>query len=386
MKKLIRISTVPSSLNILLKGQLQFLNHYFNVISVSGSGLDLDEVKMREGVNIHPIEMQRHISPLRDLVALIKLFLYFRKEKPDIIHSLTPKAGLLSMIAGKLAGVPVRMHTFTGLIFPYRTGKMQKTLILMDRLLCVCATNIYPEGQGVKNDLLTFNITKKPLIILANGNINGIDADFFYRNVVESEGLIQLKKDLDILDEDFVFTFVGRLVKDKGINELVSAFKMFSERKDTGEGKPKLLLVGSFEQNLDPVSEETLFEIENNENIITTGFQKDVRPYLAISDVLTFPSYREGFPNVVLQAAAMELNAIVTDISGSNEIICDGLNGWIIPKHNQEQLYEKMKWCLENISESKAMGKKSRTIIIERYEQKIVWEALKAEYFRLSNN
>ena len=118
MNKIIRVSTVPISLNLLLKGQLKFLNNYFNVLAVSGKGLDLEEVAKREGVGVFSIEMQRKISPIQDLISLIQLYFYFRKERPTIVHSITPKAGLLSMIAAKLAGVPIRMHTFTGLIFP----------------------------------------------------------------------------------------------------------------------------------------------------------------------------------------------------------------------------------------------------------------------------
>lgn len=148
MNKLIRLSTVPLSLNILLKGQLSFLNNFFNIIAVSGNGPDLNVVAEREGVLVYSIEMERKISPFKDVVSLVKLYFYFRNERPFIVHSITPKAGLLSMIAAKLAGVPIRMHTFTGLIFPSKTGILQKILIAMDKLLCLCATNIYPEGEG----------------------------------------------------------------------------------------------------------------------------------------------------------------------------------------------------------------------------------------------
>ena len=378
MKKILRVATVPISLNILLKGQLEYLQKHFDITAVSGAGADLDEVAAREGVKTHAIEMQRQISPVKDFISLVKLYVYFKRKKPDIIHSLTPKAGLLSMIAGRLAGVPIRMHTFTGLIFPYRQGAMQKLLIAMDKLLCSCATNIYPEGLGVKKDLQKFKITDKPLKILGNGNINGIETSYFDRNTIAETEARALKIGLNISDEDFVFVFVGRLVGDKGINELVSAFsKMSASNHDR---HCKLLLVGPFEQDLDPLSQETLQEIERNPKIITVGFQKDVRIYLAISDVLAFPSYREGFPNVVLQAGAMELNAIVTDISGSNEIIIDGQNGWVIPVRDADALAAKMIWCLENKQDSAMMGARSRVRVVEKYDRKIVWQALEKEY------
>ncbi len=127
--KIIRTATVPISINILLRGQLHFLNQYFEIIAVSCNGFELNEVREREGVAIKSIEMQRNISPIKDFFAFIKLYFYFKKEKPLIVHSITPKAGLLSMMAARLAGVPIRIHTFTGLIFPSRTGLMQKLLI-----------------------------------------------------------------------------------------------------------------------------------------------------------------------------------------------------------------------------------------------------------------
>lgn len=180
--KVIRTSTIPISLNKLLKGQLKFLSKEFEVIGLSSSGTDLDEVKDREGVKTIAVEMQRGMSPFKDIVSLVKLYLVFKKEKPQIVHSITPKAGLLCMLAAKFAGVPIRMHMFTGLLFPTMKGFSQKIFIKMDQLLCWAATNIYPEGNGVKQDLINYNITSKPLKVLANGNVNGIDLDFFHQN------------------------------------------------------------------------------------------------------------------------------------------------------------------------------------------------------------
>lgn len=164
--KIIRTATISVSLNSLLKGQLKFLNEYFNVVAVSGYNEKLEEVQQREGVKIVDIPMSRKINLLQDLKSLFNLYFYFKKEKPTIVHSITPKAGLLTMLAGKLAGVPIRMHTFTGLIFPTYTGVKQKLLIRMDQLLCWAATHVYPEGKGVKNDLSRFKITSKPLKFL----------------------------------------------------------------------------------------------------------------------------------------------------------------------------------------------------------------------------
>ncbi|WP_374445506.1 glycosyltransferase family 4 protein [Epilithonimonas sp.] len=372
MKKLFRISTVPMSLNILLRGQLKFLDQHFDVTAISGSGKDLDEVKVREGVKVHSIEIQRQISPLKDIVSLVRLYQYFRKEKPDIIHSITPKAGLLSMVAGKWAGVPIRIHTFTGLVFPYREGFFQKILIVMDKILCSCATNVYPEGKGVKEDLKKFKITDKPLTLIGNGNVNGIDLIHFDPELYLEDEKSKLKTDLNISRENFVFVFIGRLVKDKGINELIAAFKKLNAQN------VKLLLVGPYESKLDPLNINTLSEIENNPDIISAGYQKDVRPYFAISDALVFPSYREGFPNVVLQSLAMQIPVIVSDINGCNEIVENGQNGIIVPPKDESALQQAMTKLLEEKIYLK-LKENSRSSIL-KYEQQKLWDAILREY------
>jgi len=378
--KIFRVSTVPQSLNILLKGQLKFLNETFEITAISTFGKHLIEVEEREKVKIHSISMERKISLLKDIISLWRLYFYFKKTKPDIIHSITPKAGLLSMIAGKFAGVPVRMHTFTGLIFPYKKGVFQKLLIIMDRLLCWAATHVYPEGNGVKYDLIKYNITSKPLKVIANGNVNGVDLEYFNPTLFSDKEKKDLKSSLGIQEQDFVFVFVGRLVRDKGINELIEAFCLLKIPN------VKLLLVGSFEQELDPLKQNVFNEIKNNSNIIHVGFQKDVRPYFAVSNALVFPSYREGFPNVVLQAGAMSIPSIVTNISGCNEIITDGFNGIVIEAKNSNSIYNGMKLILNDITLYNKFQKNSRHLIQEKYEQKIVWEALKEEYLNIISN
>ena len=193
-----------------------------------------------------------------------------------------------------------------------------------------------PEGEGVKNDLINYQITSKPLKVLGYGNIRGIDLKYFDRTAEVEKRLKNRKTDIT------TFIFIGRLVRDKGINELVGAFAKLNKEYT----KTRLLLVGRREDKLDPLEGQTLQEIENNPAIITTGEQKDVRPWLAASDIFVFPSYREGFPNVVIEAGAMGLPAIVTDINGSREIIIEGENGIIIPARDSEHLYTAMKQLL----------------------------------------
>ena len=371
MLKLIRTSTIPASLENLLKGQLKMLSKYYNVLAVSSPGDDMETIEEREGVRTIAIPMERRISLIKDFISLIRLIVLFAKERPDMVHSITPKAGLLSMLAAWITRVPVRMHTFTGLVFPTATGKMQKLLIAMDRLTCFCATHINPEGEGVKRDLLNYNITSKPLHIIANGNVNGIDLEYFDKTPEVVEKACSYKK-----EGTFTFCFVGRMVRDKGINELVHSFLRLYQKDE----RVRLLLVGPFEKELDPVLPEVEEHILHHPGICYMGYQNDVRPFLVASDALVFPSYREGFPNVVIQAGAMGLPAIVTDINGCNEIVLPDLNGVIIPSKDEQALYESMKYFASHPVEVERMAANARPLIASRYEQRIVWNALLDEY------
>lgn len=384
-KKIIRTATVGISLNYLLKGQLAFLKNNYEVLAVSGEDGFLSTVSEREKVKTIPVAIERNINIFKDLKSFWCLYVLFRKEKPLIVHSITPKAGLLSMSAAYIARVPIRIHTFTGLIFPTKSGFTKKLLILMDKILCLCATNIYPEGQGVRKDLINYRVTNKPLKVLCNGNVNGIDLDYFDPNIFSNIERQTIRDSLEIALDDFVFVFVGRLVGDKGINELLAAFELFSENSMETRA-PKLLLVGSFEANLDQLKKETLQKINSNINCIHVGFQIDVRPYLAIGDCFVFASYREGFPNVVLQAGAMGLPCIVTDINGCNEIIKEGENGTIIPVRNTDALYHAMQKIKENSAFRVNLIQNARPMIASRYEQKVLWEAILQEYKSLESN
>ena len=371
MKKLFRISTIPTSLETLLKGQLKMLSEYYEVVAVSSPGEKMKVLEEREGVRTVSIPMERRISLVKDFISLLRLIVLFAKERPDMVHSITPKAVLLSMLAAWITRVPVRMHTFTGLVFPTATGKMQKLLIAMDRLTCFCATHINPEGEGVKRDLVNYNITSRPLHIIANGNVNGIDLEYFDKTPEVVEKACSYKK-----EGTFTFCFVGRMVRDKGINELVHSFLRLYQKDE----RVRLLLVGPFEKELDPVLPEVEEHILHHPGICYMGYQNDVRPFLVASDALVFPSYREGFPNVVIQAGAMGLPAIVTDINGCNEIVLPDLNGVIIPSKDEQALYESMKYFASHPVEVEKMAANARPLIASRYEQRIVWNALLDEY------
>ncbi|GAA4274202.1 glycosyltransferase family 4 protein [Aquimarina gracilis] len=376
--KIIRVTTVPISLGRLLEGQLKFMSQYYEVVGVSSKGDDmLQKVGKQEGVRVIPVEMTRKITPFKDLMAVYQLYKIFKKERPYIVHSHTPKAGTLSMLAAKLASVPHRLHTIAGLPLLEARGAKRLLLDTVEKFTYRCATMIYPNSYGLEKIILQNRFTKpSKLKVIGNGSSNGIDTSYFDPELYSQQDNKALKKQLNILDKDLVFVYVGRFVTDKGINELIKAFKKLNvTNKDV-----KLLLVGTYEKELDPLSEETETEINTNPNIISVGWQDDVRPYFAISDVLTFPSYREGFPNVVMQAASMGLASVVTNINGCNEIISNKDNGLIIPVKNEEALYDNMKKMIENEELRSNMASKARNSITSRYERKLIWKAILEEY------
>ncbi|MDE6301589.1 MAG: glycosyltransferase family 4 protein [Muribaculaceae bacterium] len=374
MMKIIRTSTVPGSLNNFCRGLLGDLQREegYEVVAVSSPGDALDEVAEREGVKTYAVPMRRNISPLNDLKSLYHLIKVFKKERPDMVHSITPKAGLLSMMAAWVCRVPVRIHTFTGLVFPTSTGLKKRILMLTDRITCACATHIIPEGEGVKADLSRYKITNKPLKVLGYGNIRGIDLKRFDPEIEEIKSPADALRKNDI----FTFIFIGRLVGDKGVNELVAAFKKLNIEYP----KSRLILVGRKEQNLDPLTSETLAEIETNNSIEAVGEKNDVRPWLLASDAFVLSSYREGFPNVVIEAGAMGLPSIVTDINGSREIIVHGVNGDIVPSKDSEALYSAMKSFIESPGKLEKYRSEARPLIEKRFEIGFVQGCLKDFY------
>lgn len=401
-RKIIRVTTHDISLNGLLEGQLKFLNQYYDVIGVAKDTGELNLVQEREGIRCINVPMEREISITKDLRALIILYKLFRREKPWMVHANTPKGSLLSMIAAWAARVPKRIYTVTGLRYQGAQGLLRFILKTMERITCLLATNVIPEGQGVLHTLQTDHITKKTLQVIHFGNINGKDTKHLSRqqtvadltnkdyNEVTIEDINKFRKNLRAIlgfsDKDYVFLFIGRIVTDKGMIELCHAMQNIVQAYP----QAKLLLVGRMEKG-DAIPNEIHNYFTSSPNVKYVGEQSDVRPYYMVSDTLVFPSYREGFPNVPLEAGAMDLPCIVTDINGSNEIISDGLNGKIIetPLDNKGRhvhditpaLTSTMGWFASHTAEVERMSHNARRMIKERYERKDVWKAL-LEYYR----
>lgn len=374
-RKIVRACTVAQSTGFFVGMIPELREMGYEVVAVSSDGPELPGVR-EAGARVITVEMQRHISPLKDLKSLWQMIKAFRKEKPRMVHSMTPKAGLLCMMAAWLCRVPVRVHTFTGLVFPTSTGIKHRILMATDWLTCACATHIIPEGEGVKRDLLNNGITKKPIKVLGYGNCRGIDLTKFDRTpevMAESDKLRKTEK--------FTFISIGRLVGDKGINELVEAFcRLNKELPDT-----RLILVGPYEPELDPIKPETIKAIEESPAIEAVGSQKDVRSWLAAADCAVLASYREGFPNVVIEAGAMGLPQIVTDINGANEIIIEGKNGTIVPPKDVDALYDAMRRMVTGREWRESFAANARAFIASRYEQGFVRKCLYDFYEEIMN-
>lgn len=382
-KKLFRITTVPISLEKLLENQLRFMTAHYDVTIISSDKSHLEKVGASQQTATYAVEMTRKITPLRDLKAVWNLYKFFKKEKPFIVHSHTPKAGIVAMMAAKLAGVPNRLHTVAGLPLLEAKGTKRKILDLVEKLTYACATKVYPNSRGLL-DIIKENryCRDAKLKVLANGSSNGIDTSHFDPGLFSEQQKEELQMELGFSEDDFVFIFVGRLVKDKGINELIVAF----EKLHGQYPKVKLLLVGDYETDLDPLLPQTLDKIQNSRFMVHTGFMYDVRPYLNISNALVFPTYREGFPNVVLQAGAMGLPCIVTDINGCNEIIEEGKNGLIIPVKDSDAIFKAMQRLYSDKNLYISLQNAARQSIVSRYEQQVVWEAILAEYKKLEQH
>jgi len=384
-KKLIRITTIPQSLATLLKGQPKFMSSYYDVICISSNGNGvLESVSQYENTRVIPVGMTRYITPIQDLKATWQLYKVFRREKPFIVHTHTPKAGTVGMLAAYFARVPNRLHTIAGLPLLEIKGAKRLLLDFVEKLTYRCATNLFTNSFRLNDIIVEKNYAKTTkLKVLGNGSSNGIDTTHYDSHLFSESDKESLREKLDFLESDYVFVFVGRLVKDKGINEMVVAFKNIASKNSNA----KLLLVGPFEKSpgnvlksSDALLPETVDYIKTNTQVRAVGLQKDVRPYLAIADCLVFPSYREGFPNVVMQAGSMGLPTIASNINGCNEIVIPKKNGVLIPSKNITQLENAMLQYLFEGKADQSNRELNRKLIKDRFSQPIVWKALLEEY------
>jgi len=353
----------------------------FEVVTASSSGAEVEELKRQEGVSHIPIDFTRTISPIRDLISLFQCIFLILRIKPQIVHTHTPKAGLIGMIAAKICQVPVRMHTVAGMPLMETSGVQKKLLTFTEQLTYRCATNVYPNSFRLKDWILQhLRVQKEKVYVIANGSSNGIDSKYFETNEKIQLEAQRIRAQLKIPVESKVFLFVGRIVRDKGIQELVLAFY---ELKKKSKSPVDLILVGGYENEREPVPDKIKDMISRTKNIHEVGFKLDVRPYLQAADIFVFPSYREGFPNVIMQAACFNLPIIASDINGCNELIEHEKNGVLIPPKDVQALSQAMYTLFISDSLRGAIGKQARAIVVKKYDQQLVWDTILKEYRRL---
>ncbi len=381
MAKLIRVTTIPLALNTLLRGQMRFMKENgFEVIMVSADGPERDELVEREGCPHHIIPMTRAITPFADLRSLLKMYRFFKKEKPDIVHSHTPKGGLIAMMAARMAGVRIRVHTIAGLRFMTSTGLKRKLLVRMEKLTASSATRVWPNSRSLKEYVLSNKLAKASKVeLIAEGSSNGIDLSKFNETVIRPEKLEEIKGKINYDPSFFYFLSVGRIVKDKGMEELANAFAKLYADND----KLRLILLGDFEDELDPVKEETRKLLMEHPGILRMGWSSEVPFYMHISNALVHPSYREGFPNVLLQAGAMDCPVICSRITGNIDIVDDGKTGLICEVRDESSLREKMKFAIDNPEKIKEMSKALKTKVYEKFDQRVVHKVLLRRYREL---
>ncbi|MCM1139503.1 MAG: glycosyltransferase family 4 protein [Muribaculum sp.] len=370
--KLIRMTAHSKTLD-LLRGQIKFLAKEMDVILVASDNGNLKELAESEGVQYRNVDMTREISILNDIKSLFSLIRLFHKEKPDIVHANTPKGALLGLLAARVCGVPYRIYNVNGLRFETTSGNFRRLLIMMEKLACRCANKVIPQSNGVANLLRAEHITDKELKVIHYGSGNGVDTSFF--NPDDSI----INKSAETIRNNFngiSFVFVGRLVGDKGVNELVEAFNRLNKLYPN----TKLHLLGAREESLDALHRETLDKIENNPSIIEHGRQTDIRPYLCASDVFVLPSYREGFPNVLLEAMSMGLPSIVSNVNGVSDAVVNMESGIIIPKKDSDALFKAMERLYINKSLRLYLSKNSRPRVKKYFERHDVWEEILKMY------
>ncbi|MCE7065368.1 glycosyltransferase family 4 protein [Dyadobacter sp. CY326] len=375
--KLLRISTETYSLRILLKGQLKYMSQRdIEVYMASTPDSHVPDLIRDQKADFFPLPLSRELTPIKDLIALFHTIRLIRRLKPDIVHTHSPKAGTVGMLAAFLCRVPVKMHTVAGLPLMEVNGAKRILLDSVEKFTYWCADWVLPNSFELRSFILNNLLPdEKKVIVLGNGSSNGIDLDYFSSTgSVFQEGR-KFRLENGIKEEEIVLGFMGRLAFYKGVNELVEAFLILQKTHPN----VKLLLIGAPEA-LNPLKESTEREIKNNNSIFAVGHQKDVRKFLAASDIFVFPSYREGFPQALLQASGMAIPCIATDINGCNEMIENGKTGFLIPPKDVEAIVVACEKLIENRQASREMGKLAQQFVLQNFEQQQLWRTILAFY------
>lgn len=383
MPKLIRITTVPMALRYLLPGQPKYMQQQgFEVLLISADGPELPAVLANEGCPHMVVPLTRQITPFKDLACLWQLIKIFKKHKPDIVHTHTPKAGLIGMLAAKLAGVPIRIHTVAGMPLMVEKGAKYQLLKFIEKLTYWAANHVWPNSGSLYQFIVQHRLApQKKLQVIGKGSSNGINLNRFNAAAIDPAVLEQAKQQVQWQPDCQYLLCVGRLVKDKGITELVNIFTQLQVERP----QLRLVLVGQYEPELDPLPAETLALINSNPAILSVGWSNEVPAFMQLAHLFVFPSHREGFPNVLLQAAAMQLPIVCSAIAGNVDIVVDGQTGLLFAPGSEKALLAQTEFALQHPEKMGEMAQKLYAEVQQFYRQQNVWATIHAEYVLLLN-
>ena len=379
LPRVVHVFTVPESLAF-VRGQAAFLRaRGYELTVVSSPGAALDAFGEREGVPVHAVSMPRRLSPFEDATSLARLLVLLRRLRPDIVHAHTPKGGLLGTIAATIARVPVRIYHMRGLPLVTAHGMQRAMLTATERTSCGLATQVISVSASLRDVAVEERLCARAKIaVLAGGSGNGVDCDRFDPMRVGASVRREWRARLGIAADAPVIGFVGRLVRDKGVIELADAFRAVKERYPDAH----LVVAGPFEER-DPVPQATRSELEHDPRVHLLGYLEDTPSLYATIDVLALPTYREGFPNVPLEAASMKVPVVTTRVPGCIDAVVDGVTGTLVPPRDAPALARALEAYLDDRSLREGHGRAARERVETSYRRERIWESLAGVYDEL---
>jgi glycosyltransferase involved in cell wall biosynthesis len=379
--RIARISTVPFFVVSQLKYQIESLAASgAHVIVITSSGPELTVLKALPGIECAAIDIPRSIAPWRDLLALLRLWRFFRKERVDIAHSTTPKAGLLTAIAAFLAGVPIRLHTFTGQPWVGMHGIKRRLARGSDRLIGWLNTRCYADSLSQRQFLVGEGVLGSARIsVIGAGSLAGVDTKRFDRARFADDQRNALRQSLGIPADAEVLLFVGRITLDKGVRELMDAFAKLKVQGSLAH----LIFVGPFDLDSGVAGSISPHEIGAIRDTHLVGYSECPEQYMAIADILCLPSYREGFGTVVIEAAAMGVPTVGTNIYGLCDAVEDGKTGLLVPPQDAESLRAGLALLLADRALRRSMGSAARLRVEASFAAERVNMGVIEEYRRL---